>query len=189
MPFRFTPTSIPGVIVIEPRVFFDERGCFMEGYKRSEFAAAGIDTVFVQCNRSKSSKWTLRGLHYQKHPKAQHKLVWAASGEIYDVVVDLRHGAPTYGKWLAEMLSSENRKMLYVPAGFAHGFCVTSDEADVMYLATEEYAPDLEAGVIWNDGALGIHWPTAEPRVSDRDSAWPYLQSADNNFHYFQKSS
>ena len=121
MPFRFTRTEIPGVQIVEPRVFADDRGFFMETYKRSEFAEHGIAEVFLQGNHSMSTKGTLRGLHYQNHPKAQGKLVRALSGEIYDVVVDIRRGAPTFGKWLGVTLSSENKKMLYVPTGFAHG--------------------------------------------------------------------
>lgn len=184
MPFRFSPTAIQEVIVIDPVVFPDQRGFFMETYKRSEFAAHGITGTFVQCNHSKSSKGILRGLHYQKQPKAQSKLVRALCGEIYDVVVDLRQGGPTYGTWIAVTLSGANQKMLYVPPGFAHGFCVTSEEAEILYLATEEYAPQLEAGVLWNDPELGIDWPVAEPRLSPRDHAWPPLRRADNDFRY-----
>ena len=184
MPFRFTRTAIPDVVIIEPPVFSDERGFFMETYKRSEFAAYGIAENFVQCNHSKSERGILRGLHYQKHPKAQAKLVRAASGEIYDVVVDLRSGSPTYGQWFGATLSAENRKMLYVPGGFAHGFCVTSAEAEILYMATAEYAPELEAGVIWNDSELAIDWPIAKPVLSPRDRAWPALKFADRNFNY-----
>lgn len=182
MPFRFTPTAIAEVIVIEPQVFPDERGFFMETYKRSEFVAQGIDESFVQCNQSRSGRGTLRGLHYQKNPKAQAKLVRALSGEVYDVVVDLRRGMPTYGKWIGATLSAENKKMLYVPAGFAHGFCVTSAEAEIYYMTTAEYAPEAEAGVIWNDPELEIEWPIAEPELSYRDRSWPPLKFADNNF-------
>ncbi len=182
MAFRFTPTVIPCVIVIEPSVFPDDRGFFMETYKRSEFVAHGIAETFIQCNQSKSMCGTLRGLHYQKNPKAQGKLVQVLSGEIYDVVVDLRCGIPTCGKWIAVNLSSQNRKLLYVPAGFAHGFCVVSDEAEVMYMTSEEYAPSLEGGVLWNDPDLKIAWPIAEPRLSDRDRAWPRLMGAFHNF-------
>jgi dTDP-4-dehydrorhamnose 3,5-epimerase len=156
----------------------------METYKRSEFTAQGITETFVQCNQSRSSKGTLRGLHYQKYPKCQSKLVWAVAGEIYDVVVDLRRNSPTFGKWTAETLSAENKKILYVPGGFAHGFCVTSEQAEIVYMATEEYAPTHEAGVRWNDSALHIDWPIAEPRVSERDRGWPSLGDADNNFNY-----
>jgi dTDP-4-dehydrorhamnose 3,5-epimerase len=182
MPFSFRRTLIPEVILIEPRIFPDQRGFFTETYKRSEFAAQGITEIFVQCNMSRSSKGILRGLHYQKYPKCQSKLVWAVAGEIYDVVVDLRRSSPTFGKWIAQMLSAENRKILYVPAGFAHGFCVTSEVAEIVYMATEEYAPAFEAGVLWNDPALQIDWPIPEPLLSDRDKNWPRLADADPHF-------
>lgn len=184
MPFRFTPTDIPDVMVIEPEVFSDARGFFAETYKRSVFAAHGVSETFVQCNRSKSAKGILRGLHYQKHPRAQSKLVWAVSGEIYDVIVDLRQGGPTYGKWLAVTLSAANKKILYVPMGFAHGYYVNSEEAEIVYMATQEYTPGLEAGVNWNDTELAIDWPIREPQTSDRDKSWPSFRDADNNFRY-----
>jgi len=184
MPFSFTRLAIPEVMLIEPLVFRDQRGFFLETYKRSEFAAEGIVENFVQGNHSKSGRGILRGLHYQKNPMVQGKLVRAVSGEIYDVVVDLRRGAPTYGKWLAVTISAQDKKMLYVPGGFAHGFCVTSDEAEVLYSATEEYAPDCEAGVLWNDPELAIAWPITEPQLSARDRAWPLFRQADNNFTY-----
>jgi dTDP-4-dehydrorhamnose 3,5-epimerase len=184
MPFTFTRLQIPEVILIEPLVFRDQRGFFMETYKHSEFAQEGITGTFVQGNHSKSGRDVLRGLHYQKNPKAQGKLVRALSGEIYDVAVDLRRGGPTYGQWVAVTLSASDKKMLYVPAGFAHGFCVTSEESEVLYSATEEYAPECEAGVLWNDPQLGITWPVENPRLSARDRAWPLLRTADNNFSY-----
>ena len=184
MAFRFSPTDITEVILVDPVVFSDDRGFLIESYKRSEFAAFGITEAFVQSNHSKSREGTLRGLHYQKIPKAQAKLVRALVGEVYDVVVDLRRGGPTYGKWIAVMLSAENKQMLYVPAGFAHGFCVTSAEAEILYMTTEEYAPELESGVLWNDPELAIQWPIAEPILSPRDRAWPRLRDADNNFRY-----
>src|SRR5205823_6570688 len=151
MAFRFTPTAIADVILIEPEVVPDQRGFFMETYKRSEFAAAGIIEMFVQCNHSKSSKGILRGLHYQKQPKAQGKLIRTLGGEIYDVAVDIRKGLSTFGQWVAIALSAESKRMLYMPAGFAHGFCVTSEDAEIQYMTTEEYAPDLESGIIWSD--------------------------------------
>jgi dTDP-4-dehydrorhamnose 3,5-epimerase len=182
MPFNFTRASIPDVVLVEPSVFPDERGFFMETYKRSEFAAAGIIEVFVQSNHSKSSKGTLRGLHYQNQPKAQSKLIRVLAGEIYDVAVDIRKGSPTFGKWVTAALSAESKRMLYVPAGFAHGFCVTSDDAEIEYLTTEEYAPDFESGVIWNDPDLNIDWPIVKPILSPRDRAWPRLHDTTNNF-------
>ena len=184
MPFRFVGTEIPEVKIIEPQVFADERGFFMETYKRSEFAALGIGEIFVQVNRSKSPKGILRGLHYQKQPKAQGKLVQALAGEIFDVAADIRRGAPTFGRTVVIKLSSENKRMLYVPAGFAHGFCVVSDEAEVSYMTTVEYAPECEAGICWNDPDLAIDWPVTTPQLSNRDLAWPRLKDADNNFCY-----
>ena len=180
MAFRFTPTSIPTVIVIEPLIIPDDRGFFVETYKRSEFAANGITDTFIQCNQSRSVRGTLRGLHYQRSPKSQGKLVHVLYGEIYDVAVDLRADVSTYGKWTAVPLSSQNKKILYVPPGFAHGFCVISDEAEVSYMTSEEYAPSLEGGVLWNDPDLNIVWPITEPQLSDRDRAWPRLKDADH---------
>jgi dTDP-4-dehydrorhamnose 3,5-epimerase len=175
MSFTFEPTDLPGVIVISPKVYGDGRGFFMETYKRSEFEAAGIDVLLVQENHSRSGAGTLRGLHYQREPKAQAKLVRVVHGAIYDVAVDIRHESPTFGRWVAMTLSAENRKSLYVPAGFAHGFCVTTDTAEVIYLTSDEYAPELEHGIPWNDPALAIPWPVTEPMLSPRDQTWPPL--------------
>ena len=179
MPFVFARTSIPDIVVIEPRVFPDERGFFMETYRRSEFAAAGIGEMFVQTNHSKSSNGILRGLHYQKAPKAQGKLIRALAGEIYDVALDIRKQSTSFGKWFASRLSAENKRMIYIPAGFAHGFCVTSQTAEIQYMTTEEYAPELESGIIWNDPELKIYWPIVGPILSQRDRAWPRLRDAD----------
>ncbi len=184
MPFTFSPTKIPGVIVVEPRVFADERGFFMETYKHAEFAAHGIDEQFLQCNQSRSVRGILRGLHFQKPPKAQGKLVRAITGSIFDVAVDLRKGAPSYGQWAGVELSAENKKMLYAPAGFAHGFCVVSAEADILYMTTGEYAPALESGIAWDDPDLNIAWPVAAPQLSERDCRWPRLRDADSGFVY-----
>jgi dTDP-4-dehydrorhamnose 3,5-epimerase len=175
MSFTFEPTDLPGVIVISPKVYGDGRGFFMETYKRSEFLAAGIDVPLVQENQSRSGAGTLRGLHYQREPRAQAKLVRVVHGAIYDVAVDIRDASPTFGRWVAMTLSAENRKSLYVPAGFAHGFCVTTDTAEVIYLTSDEYAPELEHGIPWNDPALAIPWPVTEPTLSPRDQAWPPL--------------
>ena len=184
MPFRLVATEIPEVKIIEPQVFADDRGFFMETYKRSEFFALGIGEIFVQVNLSKSPKGILRGLHYQKHPKPQGKLIQAVSGEIFDVSVDIRRGAPTFGRVVVIKLSAENMRMLYVPPGFAHGFCVVSHEAEVSYMTTGEYAPECEAGVCWDDPDLAIPWPIASPQLSNRDRHWPPLKDADNNFCY-----
>lgn len=184
MPFSFQRLEIPEVVLIEPKVFQDGRGFFMETYKFSDFAAFGIAERFVQDNHSRSKKSVIRGLHYQNPPKAQGKLVRAVVGEIFDVAVDIRRGSPTYGKWVGEKLSSENKRMLYIPPGFAHGFCVLSAEAEVVYKVTEEYAPEHEAGIIWNDPDIGISWPIANPIISEKDAALPCLKEAENRFIY-----
>src|SRR6185295_9556244 len=163
------------VILVEPQVFEDRRGFFFESYKESDFAGAGLPN-FVQENHSRSTAGTLRGLHYQLPPKAQGKLVRVIAGEIFDVAADVRPQSPTYGKWLGIRLSAENRKMLYIPKWYAHGFCVVSDEAEVIYKTTAEYEPDLERGVLWNDPTLGIEWPTDNPNLSQRDRRWPLLK-------------
>ena len=176
--FTFTRLAIPDVILIEPTIFPDDRGFFMESYKYSEFAAFGIKEHFVQDNHSRSVKGVLRGLHYQKHPKAQGKLVRVVVGEIFDVGVDIRQGSPTYGKWAGEKLSAENKRMLYIPPGFAHGFCVLSEVAEVLYKTTKEYAPEYDAGIIWNDPEVGIQWPTEHPILSKKDATLPTLREA-----------
>ncbi len=189
MPFSFTPAEIPDVLLIQSRFYPDDRGFFMESYKRSDFSRAGIPEPFVQVNHSRSPRSVLRGLHYQKHPKAQAKLVRVLAGEIYDVAVDIRRGAPTYGKWLGVSLTAQSGKMIYLPEGFAHGFCVLSEEADVSYMTTEEYAPNYEAGIAWDDPDLAIAWPVENPQLSDRDRRWPRLREADNNFAYEAKDN
>lgn len=175
MPLTFEPTAIPGVLVIVPKVFADPRGFLMETFKHSEFEAAGVSVRFVQENHSRSTHGTLRGLHYQREPKAQGKLVRVIHGEIFDVAVDIRVESPTFGRWVGEWLSAANRKSLYVPPGFAHGFCVTSPEAEVIYKTTAEYAPDHEEGIAWNDPGLAIPWPIDTPTLSPRDERWPRL--------------
>jgi len=184
MPFRFTRLEIPEVVLIEPIVFKDERGFFMETYKYSDFSAFGIHERFVQDNHSRSLRGVLRGLHYQNPPKAQGKLVRVLRGEVFDVVVDIRKGSPTYGKWVGVRLSEQNKLMLYVPPGFAHGFCVLSPEAEVLYKCTEEYDPSCEAGIVWNDPDIGIPWPIKDPILSEKDSKWPPLKDAVNYFVY-----
>lgn len=156
--FKFTETGIQGLMIIEPRVFGDNRGYFMETYNYNQFKEAGMDMVFVQDNQSKSKKGVLRGLHFQAtYP--QGKLVRVLSGEVFDVGVDLRKGSPTFGKWHGVILSGENRKQFYVPEGFAHGFLVLSDEAEFAYKCTDFYHPEDEVGIIWNDPTIGIEWP------------------------------
>ena len=189
MPFEFSRGEIPDIVLIQPRLFRDGRGFFMETYKRSDFAAQGIPENFVQSNHSRSARGILRGLHYQKNPKAQGKLVRVLAGEIFDVAVDLRLGSPTYGKWLGSTLSGDRGSMIYIPPGFAHGFCVTSAEAEVLYMTTEEYAPEHEAGILWSDPELAINWPLADPQLSERDRRWPGLRAADNNFEFSRNAS
>ena len=175
MPFSFEQTALPGVVIIEPRVYEDQRGFFMETYKKSEFARGGIGDDFVQENHSRSVAATLRGLHLQRPPKAQGKLIRVIEGEVFDVAADIRPESPTYGRWVGVALSSDNRRSVFIPAGYAHGFCVVSPEAQVMYKTTDEYAPDLEWGVRWDDPVLAIPWPVAEPTLSERDRHWPFL--------------
>jgi dTDP-4-dehydrorhamnose 3,5-epimerase len=182
MPFEFKRLKIPDVILVEAQAFSDERGFFMEGFKDSIFNANGINTRFVQDNYSHSIKGVIRGLHYQKNPKAQAKLMMALRGEIFDVAVDIRKGSPTYGKWVGEILSDKNHKLLYAPEGFAHGFCVLSDQADVLYKVSSEYSPEYERGILWNDPELSIKWPTDKPLVIKKDLQLPTLKNADNNF-------
>lgn len=182
MPFKFKRLEIPEVILVEAQAFPDERGIFVESFKESVFSANGIKTSFVQDNLSHSIKGVLRGLHYQKNPKAQAKLVMVTSGEIFDVAVDIRKGSPTYGKWVGQILSSQNHKLLYIPEGFAHGFLVNSDTADVLYKVSSEYSPEHERGIIWNDPELSIKWPRDNPIVIPKDLQLPALKNADNNF-------
>ena len=175
MSLKFTPADLPGVTIVEPEIFADERGYLMETYKRSEFVAAGLTAEFVQENHSRSVHGTLRGLHLQCEPKAQAKLVRVIEGAVFDVVADVCRDSPTFGQWVGVILSAENRRLLFVPAGYAHGFCVTSPEAQVVYKMTAEYAPELEDGVRWDDPLLAITWPLASPQLSLRDSRWPAL--------------
>lgn len=162
-------TAIPEVFMIAPKVFGDDRGFFMESYNRRTMAALGIEHEFVQDNHSRSARGVLRGLHYQVK-QTQGKLVRVVAGEIFDVAVDIRRSSPTYGKWVGMLLSAENKRMAWIPHGFAHGFYVTSDYAEVLYKATDYYAPEHERSMLWNDPALGIEWPLAgEPLLSDKD--------------------
>jgi dTDP-4-dehydrorhamnose 3,5-epimerase len=184
MPFEFRKLEIPDVVLIEARSFADHRGFFLETYKQSEFAANGILDSFVQSNRSHSARGVLRGLHYQIHPQAQGKLVMALTGEIFDVAVDIRQGSPTYGQWVGRTLTADNLRMLFVPAGFAHGFCVLSEQADVLYQVTAEYSAELECGILWNDSEIAIDWPIADPILSVKDAQLPRLREAKNNFRF-----
>lgn len=159
--FTFTQTSIEGVIIIDAKSYGDDRGYFMETYKRSDFVAGGIDVDFVQDNQSASSKGVLRGLHFQiNHP--QSKLVRVVSGKVFDVAVDLREGSPTYGQWEGIVLSAENRRQFFIPRGFAHGFLVLSNHAEFCYKCDDVYHPNDEGGLMWNDPAIGIKWPAMD---------------------------
>jgi dTDP-4-dehydrorhamnose 3,5-epimerase len=161
-------THIPGVVILEPRVFGDARGFFMETWNQARYAEAGLPETFVQDNLSSSRRGVLRGLHFQ-NPNAQGKLVYVLQGEVFDVAVDIRRGSPTFGRSVSARLSSDNKRQFYVPPGFAHGFCVTSETALFAYKCTELYSPRDEASILWNDPALGIDWPIDIPELSDKD--------------------
>ena len=175
--FKFTKTGIEGVYIIEPMVFEDDCGYFMETFHEEEFKQAGLDLNFVQDNQSKSKKGVLRGLHFQ-YTKPQGKLVRALRGEVFDVAVDLRKGSSTYGKWEGIILSDENKKQFYVPEGFAHGFVVLSDEAEFTYKCTNFYDSEDEGGIIWNDPSIAIDWPIDSKDVilSEKDKKWKTLK-------------
>lgn len=177
---NLTPLAIPDVMLIEPRVFGDHRGFFFESFNARAFAdATGCQETFVQDNHSRSSQGVLRGLHYQVQ-QAQGKLVRAVVGEIFDVAVDIRRGSPTFGQWVGATLTAENKHQLWVPAGFAHGFVVVSETAEVLYKTTDYYAPQHERSILWNDPAIGIEWPThVEPLLSEKDAAAVLLADAD----------
>jgi len=168
-------TNLPGVLIIEPRVFPDGRGFFFETYHRNRYGECGMGNDFVQDNLSYSVKDTLRGLHYQ-HPHSQAKLVQVLSGEAFDVAVDIRIGSPTFGQWAGVRLSSENKKQFYIPRGFAHGFCVLSDTALFSYKCDDFYAPDCEGGILWSDPELAIDWPVKGSLLSEKDNKYPCLK-------------
>ena len=177
MPFEFKKYDIDGVMLVVPKVFNDDRGFFLEGYKKSDFVANGIDVEFNQDNHSKSTKGVLRGLHYQAAPKGQAKLVRCTRGEILDVAVDIRKNSPTFGKWVAEKLTEENKHMLFIPEGFAHGFVVLSDEAELLYKASNEFSKEHDRGVLWNDPDINIDWGIDfEPILSEKDKVQPRLK-------------
>lgn len=179
--FTFTKTSIEGVVVVDAKAYGDDRGYFMETYKKPDFVAGGIDVDFVQDNQSSSTKGVLRGLHFQiNHP--QSKLVRVVSGEVFDVAVDLREGSPTYGKWEGAILSAENKRQFFIPRGFAHGFLVLSEKAEFCYKCDDVYHPNDEGGLMWNDPAIGIKWPALQGDnsfdeskiiLSDKDKVHP----------------
>jgi dTDP-4-dehydrorhamnose 3,5-epimerase len=173
---RVTPTEIPEVLLIEPRVFKDHRGYFLEVYQAERYLEHGIPARFVQDNLSFSQKMVLRGLHYQLG-RPQGKLVWVVQGRVFDVVVDIRKSSRNFGKWLSLVLDAQICQQLYIPEGFAHGFCVISDSATVLYKCTDYYDPQEERGIRWDDPVLGINWPVAEPILSPKDQAYPTLES------------
>ena len=177
MHFRPSPI-LPEIIIIEPEFFQDDRGFFTEMYHQEKFELAGIKGDFIQDNRSRSRQGTLRGLHYQvKIP--QGKLVWVLSGEVFDVAVDIRQSSPTLGKWVGNVLSSENRNGIYIPPNFAHGFCVLSEQAEVFYKCTEFYSPEHERSIRWDDPDLAIDWPVKDPILSVKDANAPFFKNTD----------
>ncbi len=184
MAFRVREMEIPGVLLVESEPIWDARGFFRETFKQTDLAPHGIPSAFVQDNLAQSSQCVLRGLHYQKNPKAQGKYVFVSEGKIFDVAVDMRRGSPTFGKWVGTELGLENGRALWVPAGFAHGYCVLSERATIVYKVTAEYAPEADRGILWNDPAIGIVWPVSTPVLSAKDSRLPLLEQADNNFEY-----
>lgn len=186
MSVTFTDNDLPGVIIAEPEVFSDPRGFFLETYHRQKYARGGICPVFVQDNHSHSRQNVVRGLHYQL-AAPQAKLVYVVSGEIFDVAVDVRRGSPTFGRWAAARLSGENRRQMFIPEGFAHGFCVLSRSADVIYKCSNLYDPQDDYGLLWNDPRIGIRWPVKNPLLSDKDRANPCLDDiAENRLPVYQ---
>ncbi|OHD66303.1 MAG: dTDP-4-dehydrorhamnose 3,5-epimerase [Spirochaetes bacterium RBG_13_51_14] len=176
MPFTFTNLGMNGLVLVEPRLFPDDRGFFLESYKESEFTRGGIPYRFVQDNHSLSKRNVIRGLHFQLPPRAQGKLVRVVSGRVWDVIADIRKDSPTYKQWLGIELSDENNRMIFIPQGFAHGFAVMSDDAHLLYKCTEEFDPALDAGIRWNDPDIGIEWPVQTPIVSKKDGLLPFLR-------------
>ena len=184
MSFAFKKLSISDVIIIEPTIFPDERGAFFELFKQSIFEQNEINVKFVQDNISVSNLNVLRGLHFQKTPKSQAKLITVLQGEIFDVAVDIRKNSPTYGKWVGEILSDINHKLLFIPEGFAHGFCTLRKNTIVMYKVSNEYSSELERSIVWNDPEINISWPIKNPILSEKDSQSSTLKNADNNFEF-----
>ncbi|MFP3320871.1 MAG: dTDP-4-dehydrorhamnose 3,5-epimerase [Acidilobus sp.] len=178
MPFDFERLDIPDVVLVKPKVFRDPRGYFMEAFASRAFEAAGIRLSVVQENQSYSRRGVIRGLHYQRGERAQAKLVRVVKGEILDVAVDIRPRSPTFGRYVAVRLSEDNAYSLYIPRGFAHGFQVLSDDAVVVYLVDNDYAPEAEGGIRWDDPDIGIPWPLPNPTLSDKDRGWPTLREA-----------
>lgn len=184
MGFKVEKLKIPELLLITPELRHDERGFFVEVYKSTDFAAYGIKKNFLQVNHSKSKKGVIRGLHYQLEPAAQGKLLRALVGDIFDVAVDIRKGSPSYGQWVGVTLKADDEQLLYIPEGFAHGFCALTESAELEYFSTDVYSPANERGIIWNDSAIGIKWPAANPILSKKDSQLPTLAAAEKNFSY-----
>ncbi len=174
MTLKAIATGLPGVVIIEPDMFGDDRGFFMESYHAEKYPALGIGCTFVQDNLSFSSQGTLRGLHYQL-PFSQAKLVWVVTGTVLDVAVDIRRGSPTFGRWVAETLTAENQRRLFIPRGFAHGFCVLSPSAHFMYKCDEYFHPEADRGVNWQDPDIAVDWPFRDPVLSPKDARLPFL--------------
>lgn len=177
MPFEFEDLGLSGVLLIKPKIFRDDRGYFLETYKKEDLGGAGIGSEFVQDNYSRSVYGVLRGMHFQREPHAQAKIVQCVRGVIYDVAVDLRRGSPTFGGYAACILSDNNRRQLYVPRGFAHGFLVLSDVGEVMYKVDNPYTPECEGGLIWDDPDVNVPWPIDDPILAERDRGWPQLKN------------
>ncbi len=176
MPFTFKKLEISGLVLVTPKAFGDSRGFFLESYKKSDFKNSGIDTEFIQDNHSLSKKGVLRGLHYQKAPYAQAKLVRVIKGSVYDVAVDIRKSSPTFRQWIAVELSDENNNMMYIPEGFAHGFTALTDDVHLLYKCSSEYSHEYDAGIRWDDPEINIKWPLIDPIISDKDLVLPYLK-------------
>ncbi len=184
MAFQVERTELPEILLITPSVHLDARGFFLESYKKSAFSTIDIRAPFIQDNLSRSRRGVLRGLHYQLEPHAQGKLIRVLRGEMFDVVVDIRSGSPTYAKWMSMTLSAEEHKMLYIPPGFAHGFYTLSREVEILYKVTREYNKAHERVIRWDDPSLGIVWPHSKPKLSDKDRDAPSLADVENNFKY-----
>lgn len=179
MPFTFHPLSIPEVILVQPAVFSDDRGFFLEAFKASDFEQAGLPTRFVQDNFSLSKKDVIRGLHYQKRPKSQGKLVSVLKGSVWDIAVDIRRKSPTFLNWVAVELNDQNHAMLYIPPGFAHGFSALTEDVNLLYKCTQEYDPQADAGIRWDDPDIAIPWPVERPILSDKDRQLPLVHKAE----------
>lgn len=182
MPFTVSETKLQDVLLFDVKRFGDHRGWFMETFQQTAFAALGLDVTFVQDNCSRSQRRVLRGLHFQKPPHAQGKLIMPLTGQLYDVVVDLRKASPTYGQWQGVLLDGDSPQALWAPPGFAHGFQVLSDDALFWYKVTADYAPQHEGGLMWDDSTLAINWPLANPTLSDRDRQWPLWENFETPF-------